>query len=1000
MLLSMTALYATSARAQSAAEPYFQQHVYYQLDATMVDLPGAPELHGQGSLFYKNNSPDTLHEVYFHLYWNLFKNGSYGETAPNRDHDENDKYGSKGTTIKKFGQLLASGNVDNTSEIEVDNTIMHLKLEVPLAPGAERVFSFEWVGQMPNFGIRSTWGYHDQGARNFATAQWYPQICVYDNHGWHPDQYIGMGEFYTDYGMYDVTLHLPASLTTVISTGWQKNPEILTSDVRQHLDFARSHPDSLVHISDHANFARGTDTSLVTWRFHADSVRDFAWVADEGYIWDAIYKNGTMHHAFYWENSRAFWAKDAARIAEHTVQFNSKHEGQYLYPNLFMCETYEGGMEYPGIVFIGPYAHGEEYHYPQATMIHEIGHEWYPMMMGSNETDYGYMDEGFNTFITTLAFEAWFGRYNNSNAPGLGFQDDERTSNYRWALEMDLSGRAEPPETKADMYLDYSTYATATYGKTGAIFFMLRYAMGDTAFDHFLHTYYDRWHMKHPYPDDLRQVAEEIDRKEGDTSRIKARGDLRWFFDEWFRKTWKLDYKIADFDVKSNEADVTIERVERGVMPIDLVFTFADGTTQQEWIPVDDWLRTVARVRKYHYTFAKHPVHVDINPSGELLETNRLNNSSSWLPKMDVELFPKYRRDIKPIDAYSVRTAPFIFNRTYGWTVLGSFLERTDRLALGLRVHVPQAESVSIGGVLEYNTILDAISPETHIDLATIHTDNRSYAGIKFDQIFSTPTGSTPLHNLQLGYDWSQYDKDGVALNRLELGYAFHTEGGSTSFSFGVDAEAGLGDPRTTYTKLSGAMNVRQELGAEWNAYLRIFGGSSQPANSLDLPVESMYRLASPSLLQSFEDIYASNFGTHEGSKIRNPAVSGPLVRGYMMEGNPFGRVAGSAQFELGNYSLFPFALLREIPYLGPIFNLTGLTLFGDAGLVTDRFCTCNLSELMRYDFGAGLRFNIPYYGIDPNRTEFQLDFPIYVSQPESGLKYAFRMNFFVRQNF
>src|SRR6476469_7871942 len=162
-----------------------------------------------------------------------------------------------------------------------------------------------------------------------------------------------------------------------------------------------------------------------------------------------------------------------------------------------MCETYEGGMEYPGIVFIGPYQSGTEYHYPQNTMMHELGHEWYPMMMGSNETDYGYMDEGFNTFITTFVMESYFGRYNTDIGPGKGYNDDGRTSIRRQALLFQLSGNHEPSQTKADNYRNYRTYSTATYPHTSTVFFMLRYAMGETAFADFMKLYYERWRFKH-----------------------------------------------------------------------------------------------------------------------------------------------------------------------------------------------------------------------------------------------------------------------------------------------------------------------------------------------------------------------------------------------------------------------------------------------------------------------------------------------------------------------
>ena len=255
----------------------------------------------------------------------------------------------------------------------------------------------------------------------------------------------------------------------------------------------------------------------------------------------------------YWNNSREFWGKKRLQKIELlTIQTNSHFAGQYMYPNIFMCETYEGGMEYPGIVYIGPYDNGKEAHWPQNTMMHELGHEWYPMMMGSNETDYGYMDEGFNTFITTFVQEKYFGRWNNSYGPGLGYNDDERTSNYREAILQQLEGNQEPSKQKADAYYSYRDYADATYPHTSSVFFMLRYAMGEKAFDDFMHLYYDRWRFKHPYPDDLLNAAEDIERREGDTNRVRARGDLRWFFDEWFEKSWKLDYAIWRFDVDGN----------------------------------------------------------------------------------------------------------------------------------------------------------------------------------------------------------------------------------------------------------------------------------------------------------------------------------------------------------------------------------------------------------------------------------------------------------------
>ncbi len=1016
--------------AQIAATgiPYFQQHVHYSLAATFEDDVRSPALQGHEKLVYTNNSPDTLHELYFHLYWNLFRNGSYGESAPNRDHRSDEKYGHGGIDVSNLTLVYPGASPNANLDYTIDNTILRLKLPQPLLPGDSLNFECEWHGVLPNYGIRSTWGWHDGAARNFSTAQWYPQVCVYDNHGWHPDQYIGMGEFYTDYGAFDVALTIPERFNTIVTTGWLQNPkDVLTQQEQDKLAFARSHPDSIVRIADYSNYhpmpiSKNEPTRV--WIFHADSVRDFAWCADEAYIWDAVYDDNVMHHALFWNNSRAFWGAEAAKIVLVTEQTNSAFAGKYAYPNMFMCETYEGGMEYPGIVYVGPYENGSLYHWPQNTMMHELGHEWYPMMMGSNETDYGYMDEGFNTFITTFVQEKYFGRWNNSYGPGLGYNDDERTSNYRGALLQQLSGNQEPSKQKADAYLSYHDYAEATYPHTSSVFFMLRYTMGEKAFADFMHLYYERWRFKHPYPDDLLNAAEDIERREGDTNRIKVRGDLRWFFNEWFEQTWKLDYSIGDFHTDGTTTTVKIERNERAVMPLDLVFTFEDGTTEQKWIPVDDWLRTVADERTYTYTFAKRPVHVEINPSRELMETNRLNNSSSWLPPMDVSLVPRIFGDEKPIDKYAIRSAPYIWPRSgdfkkwaFGWTLLGGYLDRTDRLAIGLRGIMTGAGTLP-GDLIQYHSVADWLSPWTDIDISAIHAERTDYASAAISQVVTVPGTTTPRHIFSAAYDFHMLEwfHDGVVpelptatlppLNRGYVAYTFHDEAAINEFTFAAQAEDGLGDPRTTYTKLAGTLNDRLDLGVDWDAYVRLFGGSMQPIDGL-IPQDTKFQLASSSDIDHFADMYGSNFGSSVRDKIRNAAVSGPLVRGYLDEGNDIGRVAVSGSFELNNRSLFPFTFLREIPFIGQLFEPFGLTVFADAGMVTDAFCTCELPDHLKSDIGLGLRFFgmdsrwMRTTGLDLDRVNAQIDFPLYIDKPLIGeAKLKFRVVGMVRQEF
>ncbi len=1018
-------IFSADSSFASDSRPYFQQRVHYTLDATMRDDLEHPKLDGKGSLDYTNNSPDTLREVYFHLYWNLFKPGSYGKLNSHDDEEDADDEGAfEGITITHIAEKIASTERDATARCEVDNTILHLQLAEPILPHSSRTFTFEWKSEMPNFNERSTWGFHDyDSARSFSTAQWYPQICVYDNRGWHPDQYIGFGEFYTDYGMFDVTLHLPKSLATVVSTGWQTNPQILPASVRDHLAFARSHPDSLTNIDDRGRFSRRqASRELQTWKFHADSVRDFAWCADEAFIWDAIYSNGTMHSALYWEGSRRFWGRDAARIAAFTVQTDSKNAGQYIYPNLFMCESFEGGMEYPGIVYIGPYTEEGPTHYAQNTMMHEIGHEWYPMMMGSNETDYGYMDEGFNTYITTLVQEAWFGRYGNYIEPGYGTTNDERLQNQRESIQRQLSGFQEPAETKADLFQTYHTYSDATYPHTSSVFVMLRYTMGETAFKDFLHAYYDRWRCGHPYPNDLRDVAEEINLKEGDTSRVRARGDLRWFFDEWFDKTWKVDYGIASFKSEGNAAKVRISRLERGVMPIDLVFTMEDGSKEQRWIAVDDWLRTVSTEREYTFNFEKHPSSVEINPSGELLDVNRLNNTSGLLPKFEVSLLPKVSFDYKPLDAYAIRSAPYFGllgtnlrgtdnGPVIGWTLLGSYMERTNRIAIGIRAEDKNDILHPIlGGVAQYHTAVDMLSPWTDIDVTVYGSQHSQFTLLRAAQMFSPTESGSPSHTLDVSIGYGQMDQPGAfwpeGIRSLTVGYTFKIGSGSNYFAASFESDHGLDAEQTVHSKLAAMIDARLPIGGDWDIFLRGFGGSNQSVSSYTFPVIDHFDAGGVSPWQALRDRYGSNFGSNARALIRNPTESGPSLRGFAVD-QIQGTYATTATFEFSNKSLFPLGWLKAIPYVGKALNMIGLSLFADAGVIANTIALGTLREQLVEDWGVGLRFRgdsyfLPrFYGVDLDRTEFRLDAPIYVSAPRpSDSKYAFRLLLGFRQNF
>jgi len=398
---------------------YWQQWTDYRLQAELN--PISKRLTGQGSLTYHNRSPDALEEVYVQLLHNLF--------APGARHNTDVPWSVEGVGLDRVvaqGQQLKPVDKEGVG-YQVEGTVMRIRLPQPVPAGGSVTMEFSWRLRIPPDGAPRG----GQDGEVYYINYWYPQMAVYDDlNGWQIDQYLGNAEFYMGYGNYDVALTLPEGWLAT-STGTLTNAaEVLSAQTRSRLDSAQ-HSAGIVRVVGEADRKAGTSTAIgtngkLTWRFHADSVRDVSWATSSKYLWDAtnaavgdVNADGrpdtTAINAFYRPELRASHWDQSARYSRHSIEFFSRYILPYPYPHMTAVDgpTSCGGMEYPMMTCIG--GQWDTLGLYEVTT-HEIGHMWFPMLVGSDEKRYAWMDEGLTQFDQSQAMADFF----------KGFDDEER----------------------------------------------------------------------------------------------------------------------------------------------------------------------------------------------------------------------------------------------------------------------------------------------------------------------------------------------------------------------------------------------------------------------------------------------------------------------------------------------------------------------------------------------------------------------------------------------
>ncbi len=555
-LLPTPNAYRTGSGAPGSA--YWQQRADYSIQAE-IDEPNNT-LHGKETITYHNNSPDVLKYVWMQLDQNVNKkeNEDFGSAVTNLQDSINTlsmQYLVRpldfpaGYTIKSV-----TDNAGKTLPATINNTMMRIDLPTAIKPGEKFILKVEWSYPITDRSlfVLSREGYeHFPGDNNnvYLIAHWFPRMCVYnDTEGWQNKQFQRLGEFALEFGDYNVSITVPADHTVAATGALQNAKEVLAARELQRLETARASLDKPVMIitpEEAIQKEKTKSTAKKTWRFSATNVRDFAFASSRKFIWDAqavkLPTNTVMAMSFYPKEGLPVWSEESTKAVKNALEIYSEATFDYPYPVAISVNTSNIGMEFPMISFNGgrPSKDGKMSMAAMngmiTTIVHEVGHNWFPMMISSDERQWMWMDEGLNTFLHTRTMARRYPQYPHTTPESIVpfMQGDQSIM--------------RPIMTTSDNDL-LSQFGNNYYNKpTVALTILRETVMGPELFDAAFKEYATRWQYKHPNPADLFRTLE-------DASAV----DLDWFWRGWFFTTDKVDVELAEvkwFRVKAEVAD-------------------------------------------------------------------------------------------------------------------------------------------------------------------------------------------------------------------------------------------------------------------------------------------------------------------------------------------------------------------------------------------------------------------------------------------------------------
>ncbi len=985
---------------------YWQQDVHYSIRARLDDQTDI--VSGSEILTYQNNSPDTLYEVFFHLYQNAFQPGSYMSELMHRGNIEV-SYGQY--EAQKLGtEIMEVRQDDQIVKAEFDNTIMKLVLLKPINPGQRTEFFIAFKTYFDRGSLRRRMKLFDHdGVKHYDGVHWYPRVCVYDRKfGWTTDQHLGK-EFYGEYGVYDVELQFPSPYILEATGVLMNEKEVLPDELRKKLDIS-----NFKTFNGVLSKPIPSDGTYKAWRYHAENVHDFAFTADPTYRIAEVVWNGIRCIALAQEPNAPGWQNTAQFVAD-VIKTYSLDFGMYAYPKMVAADARDG-MEYPMITLNSGNWPGHKY-----VIAHEVGHNWFYGMVGNNETYSAGMDEGFTQFLTSWSLKKTSGNTSLPNNLDQGVVYDGylnhavRENTARLNIHSDHFGSAER----------HGGGYGQVYYKTASMLYNLQYVLGDALFEDAMKHYFNQWKFAHPYWEDFRN------------SIIQYTGvDLNWFFDQWLTTTKTIDYSIENIKRigKTNAGyvyEITLRRKGEMQMPIDLTVIDKNGSTYNYHIPNLWYVKEGAHLvspawRGWDLLYPTYTLKVELNaplkdaqidPTGRMSDIyrldNKLKNKQIWKPDF-------YKHRSGGIEKYLMM---------YG---LNNWYNSLDGIKIGISLqgdyykyrHLFQANLWYNSGIaaetngnremMSYRvSYSDKLGYRSSFTLSSSRVDGVETQSAGFLKYIGTKTLTVNFKSLRIREEAYLFpipdlaEESGKWNNSVNAEMKFPYKRKKGEGNIQIEGRLSAFSADFNYSWIGGEWNQNRRLGRtvfKSRLFGRIYGGNG-------IPVMSGLYLGGASPEQAFESKFTRSVGVIPADWGKFERNSGPLhipgglnLRGYSMylasntmsedTGYTYrGNAGTSINAEWDFTGLIPL----KMPKLASVCRLN-LYVFGDAGILWN----AELNSGLRSDAGLGTLWTFQLPGrprIQP--LEIRADFPVFMNRVPDAEEYlAFRWLLGIRKSF